>query len=444
MTDVVTDAPAPCAPVLHRGRPSRFAWWLAAITLLALAGRVAYAVWYHDAHPAIGTAGDPYYYHEQANLLVRGHLFVSPFQWRENHVLVPSAYHPPLYTLYLALWSALGATSRLWHILASALLGGTTVGVVGLFGRQVGGERIGLAAATVAALYPALWLNDALLMSESLFGLTIAATLWLSYRYRARPSLTGAALLAVAVGLAALTRAEAVLLYPFLALPLVLGSRPATWATRGRHLGAVALAAVVLIAPWTIYNTVRFGRLVPMTTSTGDLLAFANCRATYQGPMLGSWSYPCAGSIPRSGDETVDDRRGREKGLRYARRHVGRLPTVVAARVGRTFEVFRPGQAIVYNASIENRGVLPSRLAQWSFWILGAFSVAGLVELRRRGLTLIPPLAVTALVAVTSATAYGFVRLRLPVDVAVCVLAPLGAVGLARIARRSVPHGGSP
>ncbi|MCC6339166.1 MAG: hypothetical protein IT197_04245, partial [Acidimicrobiia bacterium] len=43
---------------------------------------------------------------------------------------------------------------------------------------------------------------------------------------------------------------------------------------------------------------------------------------------------------------------------------------------------------------------------------------------------LVPPLAAVGLVVASSVTAYGFVRLRLPVDVMVCVLAPLGIAGL--------------
>lgn len=431
MTELLSAAaPTQGTPPEEAAGRSRFAWWLGAITVAALVGRIVYMLWYHDGHPKVGTAGDPYYYHVQANFLADGRWFVSPFIWRELDRFVPSAYHPPLYSAYLGLWSVLGATSRLWHMLASVLLGTATVGVVGLLGREMAGERVGIAAAAVAALNPSLWVNDALLMSESLFALTLAASFWAAYRYRDRPSTRGAVALSAAIALAALTRGEAVLLYLFLALPLVLTGFADGWAARLRRLGAMGIAAGLLIGPWVVFNAVRFDAFVPMTTSTGDLVAFANCDATYYGPFVGLWNFNCLDDIPRSGDEVLDDRRGREQGLSYARDHLGRLPVVLLARVGRTFEVYRPGQSIRYNAWMEQRGEAVSRSGQWSFWFLGALSLVGLAELRRRGRTLVPPLAAVGLVVASSVTAYGFVRLRLPVDVMVCVLAPLGIAGL--------------
>lgn len=431
MTELLSAAaPTQGTPPEEAAGRSRFAWWLGAITVAALVGRIVYMLWYHDGHPKVGTAGDPYYYHVQANFLADGRWFVSPFIWREFDRFVPSAYHPPLYSAYLGLWSVLGATSRLWHMFASVLLGTATVGVVGLLGREMAGERVGIAAAAVAALNPSLWVNDALLMSESLFALTLAASFWAAYRYRNHPSTRGAVALSAAIALAALTRGEAVLLYPLLALPIVLTGFADGRTDRLRRLGAMGIAAGLLIGPWVVFNAVRFHAFVPMTTSTGDLVAFANCDTTYYGTFMGLWDFKCLDGIPRSGDEVLDDRRGRELGLGYARDHLGRLPVVLMARVGRTFEVYRPGQSIRYNAFIEQRGEAVSRAGQWSFWLLGALSLVGLAELRRRGRTLVPPLAAVGLVVASSVTAYGFVRLRLPVDVMVCVLAPLGIAGL--------------
>ena len=42
----------------------------------------------------------------------------------------------------------------------SALVGTVTVVLVGLLARRVAGERAGLIAAAVAAVYPLLWLAD--------------------------------------------------------------------------------------------------------------------------------------------------------------------------------------------------------------------------------------------------------------------------------------------
>jgi hypothetical protein len=44
---------------------------------------------------------------------------------------------------------------------------------------QVGGRRVSLVAAGLAAVYPNLWVNDGLLMSETLAALTTALVVWL-------------------------------------------------------------------------------------------------------------------------------------------------------------------------------------------------------------------------------------------------------------------------
>ena len=115
----------------------------------------------------------------------------KPYQWRCFGTHVQSAAHPPLYPLYLSVWSALGATSTLWHRLATVPLGAATVYLVGRAGYDMRSDRVGLVAAGIAAAYPTLWVNDALLMSETLFAFTIALITWLAYRYLRRPSRAG-------------------------------------------------------------------------------------------------------------------------------------------------------------------------------------------------------------------------------------------------------------
>src|SRR2546427_628085 len=78
--------------------------------------------------------------------------------------------------------------------------------------RRVAGERVGLAAAAIAAVYPALFALDSTVRSESLYALLIALALLGAYRLVERPTWRAAAALGVAIGLAALTRGEGLLL----------------------------------------------------------------------------------------------------------------------------------------------------------------------------------------------------------------------------------------
>ena len=74
--------------------------------------------------------GDDYYYHWQANALADGLGFLNPFSWKALGRIDPSAAHPPLYSMYLAVISWFGGTTPLAHRLASCVLGAAAIGVV--------------------------------------------------------------------------------------------------------------------------------------------------------------------------------------------------------------------------------------------------------------------------------------------------------------------------
>src|SRR5690606_34260444 len=119
-------------------------------------------------------------------------------------------------------------------------------------------SRIGLVAAGLAAVYPNLWLNDGVVMSESLATLTLVALFLALYRFQGRYTVGRLALIGALCGVAILARAESALFLPLVVLPTV-------WFTSDRspwqRLGVVAVsgvAAVAVVVPWTAYNLTRF------------------------------------------------------------------------------------------------------------------------------------------------------------------------------------------
>src|SRR4051795_8294428 len=190
---------------------------LAAIVAGAVALRLLYVLVLARHVPM---AGDSQFFNAEANLVADGKGFVEPFVEAAYGISVPTAAHPPLYPTLLAGMSVLGLDSVLAHRALGAFLGGATIVLIALIGRRVGGERVGLVAAAMAALYPLLVAADGAPMSESLYGLLIAACLLLALRLRDRRTVWRAAALGAAIGLAALTRSEALLLLVLLALPL--------------------------------------------------------------------------------------------------------------------------------------------------------------------------------------------------------------------------------
>src|SRR5206468_2626985 len=134
----------------------RWAYALLGICALALGIRMGYVLGWRDV-PSVG--GDAAYYHEGANHLANGHGFVQPDAWRDG-ASIPGADHPPGYVIVLAIPSLLGLDTIRAHMLTSCLIGTGTVALIGLLGRRIGGNKVGLLAAGIAAIYPNMWLND--------------------------------------------------------------------------------------------------------------------------------------------------------------------------------------------------------------------------------------------------------------------------------------------
>jgi hypothetical protein len=83
----------------------------------------------------------------------------------------------------------LGITGYTGQKLVMCAVGSITVFLIGLAGREAAGERAGWFAALLAAVYPLLWVADGSLLSESLYGPFLAATILLAIRFARRPSL---------------------------------------------------------------------------------------------------------------------------------------------------------------------------------------------------------------------------------------------------------------
>ena len=435
----------------------RFALGLTAMGVFALAVRVTWVLVARRNFPLLG---DDYFYHWQAKALVDGLGFINPLSWQALHRLDPSAAHPPLYSLYLAGVSLLGGTSALSQRLASCLLGAGSVVVMGLVARRIAGERAGLIAAFLAAVYPMLWINDGMLISESLYTLLIAAVLLFAYRLWESRRWFDAVFLGAAIGLSCLTRPEAILLVPFIGLPFLLAHDESV---RRRVLGVfvIGLACLVVIMPWWVRNLVTFQNPTFLATGNGSVLQSANCDQTYSGEFLGYWDIHCItdGRPPANAqqekllhsktvpgivyllaqdprDESIPDVRAREKALHYIKAHLSRAPVVALARVGRVLGFYRVRQEVNFDVFFERRGKWPSWSGVWMYYALLPFSLYALVVMRKRRVPISPMIAIIGMVVVTAAISIGITRYRVGGDV---MLAILGGVGVDALWRRLRP-----
>ncbi|MBI5087514.1 MAG: glycosyltransferase family 39 protein, partial [Actinobacteria bacterium] len=137
---------------------------------------------------------DSFYYSAQAQQIAHGRWF------REIFVDQPGAEHGPLTSLLLASVSWLDDPVP-WQRLCTVLFGIATIAVIGLLGRRVGGPRVGVIAALVAAAYPNLWMNDGLVMSESLNMLLVSLVLLAGHHALTTPGWRIAAIIGALTGL---------------------------------------------------------------------------------------------------------------------------------------------------------------------------------------------------------------------------------------------------
>ncbi len=418
-TETTARPAASPAPRTADGRLSPFARRLALILAGGVVLRVLYTVLAAPWPPK--GLDDQVYYHLQPALLAHGRGFIEPVFAIVGRS-IQTAEHPPLYPLVLAVVAKFGGSGALVQRLAGTVFGAGTILAVGLLGRRAAGERVGLLAAALAAVYPILITADGALMSETLYGVLVAACLLAGWRLYERPTMRGALLLGLLAGLAALTRGEGALLLVLLLIPL-------RRIPGGMRLTAGAVVALlVVLAPWTIRNAIVFHRFVAVSNDTGAVFGGANCDPTYYGSNLGGWSYLC--NHPPPGDEGKTSAAEQSAGLRYAAHHLRRLPIVLAARLERVWGFRHPFQPN------SGRAAWAQGAGQLMYYLLLAPAIWGFLLLRRRRGITWPLSSAFVLVSVISAIGYGFLRFREPADIALVVLAAVGLDELARRRRR--------
>lgn len=407
---------------------------LAVITLVGAAWRFLYLFVLKWNRPLL--LNDSMYYSIQAGLNAEGSWF------KHNLTDFPGAEHGPLTSLYLTPWSFGGTDGVNTQRLGITLLGIATVAVIGLVGRRavvVGGLRqstadhVGLMAAAIAAAYPNLWINDSLVMSETPAVLLVSLALLVALAHHQQPTVANGLLLGLVTGLATLARSEIALFAVGFTVLSVLVCRRRT--RRVWPAVAIAGATIATLAPWTIYNAGRFDERVLLTTNDGNTLLGANCDRTYYDD-IGGWDVLCLGPLrsgglghdPWDADPSEESLERREQAVDYVRDHLGRVPIVVAARIGRALDVYGLDSLLFLDTGEEK-----DRPAAWAgivcWWVLAPCAVIGWRSATRRRLAarwwlLVPAIAVL----VTTIVFYGAHRIRAPAEPSVVVFAAIGIV----------------
>lgn len=202
--------------------------------LVALVVRMAYVL---ISRPDPFVFPDSREYDVVAREILAGHGLIHPIGF----------VRPPLYPLFVAFCYLLGGMAALQA--AQVVMGSASASLVAAFASSLqGGRSTALAAGVVAAVYPWSLPYGVGLASESLFTFLALVAFVLVTRATVRSDLGGPLLSGIAIGLAALARANILVSAPFIA---------AWWVPRPGGLRAAAgflAGCAIALAPYTAYN----------------------------------------------------------------------------------------------------------------------------------------------------------------------------------------------
>jgi 4-amino-4-deoxy-L-arabinose transferase-like glycosyltransferase len=356
------------------------------LAVLLVAAALVLRLAYVDATPDYVLRHDAVDYDVHARSIAQGEGFSKTLAHGR-----PTAFRPPGYPYFLgAVYHVFKADreplKERVHVarIAQAFVGTALVALVGVIAAQLWGSVAALVALGLGASYLPLILVGGAVMSEPLFDVFMLGSLAavLAYR-RSRHRYAWALLAGVLGGLAALTRAQALILLIPLAIA-VWDGRP--WRARAA-LGpplVLVLAALLTITPWTIRNARELHAFVPISTQFGSALA-----GTYNDLSRGDTDNPAswhglkhvpdyAYLFDRVGatNEATLERELRSASLHYIREHPTYVAKVAWWNTRRMLDLagLRRSRATAATITIDHfwaaRGML-------CFWIFAVLALAG-------------------------------------------------------------------
>ncbi|MGH7742248.1 MAG: ArnT family glycosyltransferase [Candidatus Eiseniibacteriota bacterium] len=419
-----------------RERPTSAAPFLA-LFLGALALRLAYVV------VAAGVAAQPYSdaleYDQVAWNLARG----AGFRLGEGLAAYPTAFVPPLLPWLVSLVYRVAGHQYFAALVLQCVAGALVPLLAYSLGAAMFGGRVGWRAGVIAAVNPLLVFFSGYLLTETVFSVTLLAALIASVEWVKTPRpgrATGAGLL---WGVAALARPPALL------LPLVVaawGWRPLGLALRAgdrrRQVALLLAGAALVIAPWTLRNAVMMHAFVPVTTGVGRALLDSNNPTVWNdhtrrgGAVAALETEPYASEF-RGLSEVHTDALARRRAWEFLDAHRGEWVAMAGAKLARFWRVSAEGGGTGnWQRDGSPLAALRARVDPLFIWSLLVMPLAawGMVRsawgLRRWFQVL--PLLVIAYFTLGAMVFWGALRMRLPIEPLVALLAAVGFEDLRR------------
>jgi len=152
------------------------------------------------------------------------------------------------------------------------LLSGVSVWLLYLIARRFLDRRTALLSAGVAAFYPALIGFSHFFYSETIYIFLVLACAAVLIRRKAELGWGAAFAAGLLGGFASLTRSVFVMQMPFVILWIWFAARCCAWSRRIAVCAAFAVGMALVITPWTIRNTLRYGHFMLIDSNGGNVL----------------------------------------------------------------------------------------------------------------------------------------------------------------------------
>ena len=262
---------------------------LAGMLAAAVALRLLVGLLFHDS--LAGLSNDAGSFDRIARSLATGGGFRDPAFYGPAD---PFVARPPLTPFFIAGLYALFGVDPMIARIAFALVGGLTCLAIYGLGRELLGERVGLLAGGLAAIYPMFIVVSGLTLSDNLSVLLVTWAVLLLCRTRSSGRTRDAMGAGLVVGLAALNRPVALVLAVVGVLVLTLGA-PLPRRARLQAASALVGLALLTVVPWTMRQSVERGEFIPITGYWAVFLG--NLPATYQQTSFASLATGQPGSM---------------------------------------------------------------------------------------------------------------------------------------------------
>jgi 4-amino-4-deoxy-L-arabinose transferase-like glycosyltransferase len=276
----------------------------------------------------------------------------------------PSAWFPPGYSFLLAAIYKVVGHSEIAGKLANVAIGGAITLFTFLLGRLVAGERVGLFAALVVALWPNLIFSTGILDSDLLAAAGFVAAMWLGMRQRRGAPVAGwqAWLLGALIGWMVLVRPVSLILLAALGLWWWMDAHSLRRAIV--RLAPVVLTVAVFVGGWTIRNYLQFGEVITIATNGG--YNFWQTNQPYADGNDTFWPF-----VPmddpeyqtmRYGDEFTRNREGYRYAIAFLEAHPDHIIRMLPTKL---FWLYHTDTSGFYEGALDAPMEYPSVVANW-------------------------------------------------------------------------------